>query len=427
MLQFGLNNRMRFLELALPTILMLSLLANTQMQAQAQAQIQTQTQTQTQILTAADVIRLVRSQDPTAQEATVAVEVAQANLVEAGLYPNPTLTWERETLPDEGEDALVLTLPIDLSTTRSTRQHLKSIDVAYAKAHAAQTSTASVARALTLFYQLIGRKKRRGIEINALQRLTEAARIVTRRREEGNSSGYDESRLEIEVELATSTLRETEASIDRLRMVLKRLLGLMEYDIEWVGSLAADPSLYPEDTVQTNFKKPKSVRFLQAGALRAEAAYRSSAWTWIPEFVLSAGPRRNHLSSVNMGYTLEVALELPFFSRGQDLAARAAARRKQAQARVEKAERQTQIQWQQAKQRLMSARSETQRLATNTTPHIARLERAAQSGYREGELSILELLDARRARTLIERRQLELALAIKKAEVELCSARGDYE
>ena len=58
---------------------------------------------------------------------------------------------------------------------------------------------------------------------------------------------------------------------------------------------------------------------------------------------------------------------------------------------------------------------------------MERIQRAAESGYREGKGSVLQLLDARRARTAVELRRLELSLSVKQAEVALRASRGDFE
>jgi len=55
------------------------------------------------------------------------------------------------------------------------------------------------------------------------------------------------------------------------------------------------------------------------------------------------------------------------------------------------------------------------------------LVRAAESGYREGERSVLELLDAERARAEVEGRRLDLSLAEKRADIVLRAARGELE
>jgi hypothetical protein len=52
------------------------------------------------------------------------------------------------------------------------------------------------------------------------------------------------------------------------------------------------------------------------------------------------------------------------------------------------------------------------------------LERIAQAAYQEGELGILELLDAYRVRRLSRLRTLELATASKQAEIDLERAAG---
>ncbi len=57
---------------------------------------------------------------------------------------------------------------------------------------------------------------------------------------------------------------------------------------------------------------------------------------------------------------------------------------------------------------------------------LKRLQRTVEGGYREGVRTIVEVVDARRARTAIQIRGLELALAAKEAELALRAAQGDF-
>jgi cobalt-zinc-cadmium efflux system outer membrane protein len=280
---------------------------------------------------------------------------------------------------------------------------------------------------LTVFYQLMGEKRRSAIEAHALERLQEAARVVRRRREEGSASGYDQSRIEIEAELAASTLRQTRAGVERLRVELARLLGVAPNEASFAGTLEADASIVVESASESKGDSPSSLRLLRTAADRAAQASEAASWSWLPGLVLSGGPRLGSGDKSGDGYELGIAMDLPIFSRGQELRSRAAAGERYAQAHAEAAERAVQIERVRSAQVLMAARQEAQRFAETTGERIDRLERAAQSGYREGELSIVELLDAQRVRTDLELRQLELALALKEAEVALCAARGDYE
>ena len=378
-------------------------------------------------ISAAEVVRLARAQDPGARAARAAVALAEADRIEAGIYANPTLEWEREHLAGEGEDLLLLSLPIDLSTARATRKHLAGVDVAGAKAHAALVTSGVVVRALTVFYQLMGNQRRGVIEAQALERLSEAARVVRRRREEGSASGYDQSRIELEEELAASEMRQTQAGTERLRGELASLLGKVASETRFAGSLEADATLVLQTGEKSDQESRPSQRLLRTAVERATAARRAASWSWLPGLVLSGGPLLSSTQRDREGYKVEVALDLPLFSRGQELRARVDARQRETQAHVEAAGRAAHRERALARQRLTAARLEVQRFAETTGERIERLERAAQSGYREGELSLVELLDVRRTRTQLELRQLELSLALKEAEVALRAARGDYE
>jgi hypothetical protein len=73
---------------------------------------------------------------------------------------------------------------------------------------------------------------------------------------------------------------------------------------------------------------------------------------------------------------------------------------------------------------LERARLERARFEQATRERISSLERAADSAYREGRQTIIELLDAQRMRTAIEERGLALRLQAKRAELDLRAA-GD--
>ena len=58
---------------------------------------------------------------------------------------------------------------------------------------------------------------------------------------------------------------------------------------------------------------------------------------------------------------------------------------------------------------------------------LERLQRAAESGYREGQRSVVELLDAQRTHTRVALRRLELLHAARGAQVALRAATGEFE
>ena len=373
-----------------------------------------------------DIVTLVKRQDPRMRAAHRAVDTAIARERKALRYPNPEIEWYRESLSEDGVDSIALSLPIDLSSRRATRGYLAASQVSQAKANAAKVTSELTVQALSMLFELVAHQSREVIEAEAVARLSEAARIVKRRREEGSASGYDLSRIEIETELAMSTLRQTRASAERLHSELANFLGLDATGLTFRAKLDADLSLSAGDKHSSQFKT-SYVGHMRDAATHAQEAYASAGRAWVPDLVVSGGPRVSEEVGSEIGYILGVSLEVPVFSRSQDLRDEAFAERRRANARAEATERAARGSVVRAQHFLRAARDEVNKLSEKTYQRIERLERAAQSGYREGQLTIVELLDAQRVRTQVEMQKLKLKLAAKKAEVGLRAARGEYQ
>ena len=65
--------------------------------------------------------------------------------------------------------------------------------------------------AVAAFYEVLAAERASKIAADALAVLDEASRVVARRHEEGTTSGYERTRLEIEAELARSQLSQAQA------------------------------------------------------------------------------------------------------------------------------------------------------------------------------------------------------------------------
>jgi outer membrane protein TolC len=142
---------------------------------------------------------------------------------------------------------------------------------------------------------------------------------------------------------------------------------------------------------------------------------------------VTGGWRFGDADGFRYGYVAGVSVNLPVFSRGQGLSSASRVRLELLNARIRAAERNMSLKLGRAQRLARFAGTELERFETATSRHIEQLERAAQSGYREGHRTIVELLDARQTRTRVELRRLELMLTRKRAELELRAARGDFE
>ncbi|MEQ8276364.1 MAG: TolC family protein [Deltaproteobacteria bacterium] len=368
-------------------------------------------------ITADEVVERVQQHDADARAAQAYAAFVDSQRVSAALYPNPSLAWNRQTFDAEREDQITLNVPLDLSGRRNARERIAHAKGLAAESTAADATRGATVRALRLFYRAVAASERERVQTSAVARLDEAARVVSRRREEGHTAGYDEARVQIEREIAASALRETRARRQQLVRELAILLGLEGVKID--GDLGLD------ETSPANAEERRSVALLRSAKDRADAA--GATWTWIPLLTLFGGPRFGVLDQPGGGYVAGVSVGLPVFSRGQGLDAQAEAAARAMHARAEAAARRARLEEERAALAFATARDESVRFTKATVARVERLERATETGYREGQRTVVELIDARRVRTEVALRALDLALAAKTAHVELRAARGEFE
>jgi cobalt-zinc-cadmium efflux system outer membrane protein len=164
---------------------------------------------------------------------------------------------------------------------------------------------------------------------------------------------------------------------------------------------------------------------------RAEAAElerRAAALERIPDVTVGVGPKwiDNGISREN-GIMLTLSVPLPLFNRGQAGEKRAAAEAigaraeyQLARARAEGELRGLHRQF----ERLAAAANEYRARALAATPELLRI---AESAYRGGESTILELLDAYRGALESEVTALELESKARAARIEYDLHSGSFE
>lgn len=380
--------------------------------------------------TADDVIRRVKSQDLSVRAALSDVAMARAEQRQWS-YPNPSLAWEREALTAdsnvvEREDALSLTVPIDLSSQRRTERRLAKSNVASTLADAQNTQTRAVQGALEMFYDVIAEAHRGEIEAAIVDALGVARHVIERRYNEGVASRYDVSRLAIEADLAESSLAQTRHRKHVLAHELGEQLGLDADRDLFTGTL--DPALTPPTSTEAaNSPAPETVPLYRRAAELAQSAHRSSALGWVPTLSATAGPRFVDGHAADRGYVAGLSLDLPLFSRGQGLRAAAHAAAQHADAMAVAVQRAAHTNAHIAYEEWLLARTQHDRFEELVLTHATQVHDAAQAAYREGHIGVRDLVDAVRARAAAQYQHVEWALAVKHAEVRWQAATGAFE
>ncbi len=351
------------------------------------------------------------------------VDVARAEIAAARVLPNPAISYERESVSSGGaarpEDYVRAMLPLDVSGRRGRRVAAAEAGSAAVAADTERELLLLRLDALALFYDVA--HVRLQADLLRADR-NELAAIVARlraRAKAGDASGYDVTRIEIELGEHDDRL----ADADRELLVARRSLGLL---VGHAGPVDATDTLAVERARADPAAEPRAD--LRAARLRgrqgeAEAAAGSRAW--VPTLELSGGLKsvRDGDTRAN-GYLAGLALRLPLFDRGQAERARGEARRRGAEAESRLLEATVAVE-------VANAHDAHQRIVAQAVgfrdvdvPRAETLVRRADGLYREGERPVFELIDAHRTARQVRLRGLELRRRAKQSALDLWRALG---
>lgn len=385
------------------------------------------------VLTEAEVVERALARPALGDAIDGSVDVARAESIREGLWPNPSLSYSRERIDGTGEtteDELWLSQRLEISGRRGLRSSAAERR-AEAVREQGRARRARVAAAVRLrFYALLRLQGHRETAGGLVGRLEAALETVSRRESAGDASAYDRRRLERELAGARAHLATLEAGRARAWASLAAMIGdERDAGAPWprvAGTLLPDPPPRRRTLVQRLAARPDLValeRVAAAAKLEGDAASR---W-WVPAIDLGGGYKSIDLGTErSQGFLAMASITLPVFDRRQDESLRARAEHRRARGErdlaLAEARAETRGLWAEAEQLQAAAR----RFRQDTEDASAALVRTAESGYRGGELGVLELLDAYRGARQDADRALDLEFRARRARIELELRSGGY-
>lgn len=369
-----------------------------------------------------DFVERVLAGSPRLDVIAARIETARAEIADARVRPNPSLSVDREAVAGVAESYARLALPLDLSGRRGLRVRAAEHGVAAAQAESELDRELLVIDALDLYYDAAWLRLRARTLRDSRAALAKLVDVIRARKTAGESSGYDLERLELELAQYDDTIVDADVELGVARRRLAVLAGARDAQLD-----ASDPL----DTAPVPGVDAAAVvraRGDHRGALlRVEQAERELAAArraWIPSIVLSGGLKTSEASDVGVGYVAGLSLELPVFDRAQGARARSVARIREQRAEARAIERDVTLALSAAADELARRASQLAAYRQGPVARVPSLLRRAEVTYREGDRPIVELLDAYRAARDVALRELELRHLAKRAELRLVRARG---
>jgi cobalt-zinc-cadmium efflux system outer membrane protein len=377
-----------------------------------------------------DVLRVLNDRSPRTIADRATVDVVAADRITADTLPNPSISYGGLRLASGlstgaiNQDQLVVDQPLLLFRQRQTRRDLADLNVAAEQANVSAKLADRRLEVRQAFAELVARQQELTILQESGNELQRIEQIVRGRASAGDRSQYDVLRIETEGRTLDVELMNASTDVDDASGHLASLLGFPGWRPSADGRL--DPGSTPTDLDvlwDTAQHKLPSLIAAERQQSVARGGLLVAERERLPVPSLSGGAlftRQDTGTSVFFG----ASVPLPIFDRNRGAIARATAEidAETRAAAAELAEARAEVERTRAV--FVSRRQTLATVENDLVQRVPTLRRMAEDAYREGQGSILELLDASRSLKdiqLLHVKQLEMT---KLAEEAVISAAG---
>jgi cobalt-zinc-cadmium efflux system outer membrane protein len=348
---------------------------------------------------------LARQTSPDVTAARAAVEAAAGREHQARALPNPVLAYSHEQASGaagtNAQDIAVLEQRIELGGQRSARVSSARLHREAAEARLIVVEAdldQAVARA---YAEAVAAERRAALAEEAAAQFARAVGVMQNRLAAGDVSGYAARRLGLESARYAALAAEMHLERSSALVRLATLTGSPGDTV--LAGAAADPALstIPPDSVAAwAVARAPELRALRltAGAVGAEA--RLARAERIPTPIASLGYKNERAVGMDgsfSGFIAGVSIPLPIADRGRGTVAAAEAETRRATAEASADARRVIREAATALAAAQQADAQTEALQGQLGAESQAALRAAQAAYDEGEITLVEWLDAVRA------------------------------
>ena len=353
---------------------------------------------------------LARAASPDLQAAQSAVDAARGRELQAGAFENPNLTYSTERTSGAGQSnsqqIAGLEQRLEIGGQRGARRSAATLRRRATEARLAGARAVVDFEVAHAYAQVIAADRRARLAREASAAFTEAGRVSARRLAAGDISGYADRRLRLEAARYAALQAEAALASRSARIALSSLISPTADSICAVSFVLSDsiPSAIPQldiaalSTMALRNRSDFLTASLEAEALSAEL--RLASRERIPSPVLSAGYKTEKspgISESPNGFAAGLSFPIPLFDRRAGAIQAAEAENRRAVAETEMVRRRIAREVAEAYDALTAVEEQRALLAPQLGAPAAAALRSAQVAYSEGEIPLLEWLDAVRA------------------------------
>lgn len=365
--------------------------------------------------------------NPELQSYSLEIRAREAESLQAGLRPNPLVTFETENVfgsgpfsrIDAAESTLSISQTVEMGKKRLLRRQVADAETEIAQRDFDRAKADILARTSNAFFAVVAAQERRRLSEDLLDLATRVLTAAQERVAAGRGAQTETIRPRILVREQQLALDKAHRELAASRGALAALMGREKADF---GPAAGDLSDFlatpdPKDLDRLLSDSPQIARQL-AESERHQRTIRLEQARRIPDLDIEIGARYLR-ESEDVALILGVSIPLPLFDRNQGAIAAARSRAAQASANERSARLQSQAAFLATHQEMSAARAEAEALRDDIFPASRQALELAEYGYRAGKFGLMEVLDAQRTLVEAQEQYLESLSTFHRASSEM--------
>jgi len=347
------------------------------------------------------------AQNPELAAAGREIGIAEGERRQAGLIPNPELSWEVEDTRRETRTTTVtLSQPLELGGKRGARIAVAGAGQTIAQLDLERQRNGLRADVVQAFHTALRAQTALELALQS-QALTERGlRVVQGRVTAGQSSPVEATRAQVQLAQAQAQVHRAASQRSVAYQALARLTGSPVARFDRLLATDLSPGAAPAaEALLARVEQTAEWRLAAAQVERGEASLGSEKAQRIPDLTVSLGSQysREDRERVNV---VGLSMPLPLFDRNQGNVLVAARRADQARDLRNAVELRLRSETRSALSQWATAMQEVQAYDRTILPSAQQAVDTATRGFEMGKFAFLDVLDAQR--TLIEARGLYL-------------------
>lgn len=333
--------------------------------------------------------------------------IAEGERRQAGLIPNPELSWEVEdTRRDTSTTTVTLSQALELGGKRGARIAVASSGQAIAELDLQRQRNGLRADVVQAFHAAL--RAQTAVDLaQQSQALTERGlKVAQGRVSAGQASPVEATRAQVQLAQAHAELRRAESQRTVAFQALARLTGSPQASFGHVQAAGLSPGTAPSaETLLAHLEQTAEWRLAAAQIERGDASLGSEKAQRIPNLTVSLGSQysREDRERVNV---VGLSMPLPLFDRNQGNVLAAARRADQARDLRNAVELRLRSETRSAVSQWRAALQDVEAYDRTILPSAQQAVDTATRGFEMGKFAFLDVLDAQR--TLIDARALYL-------------------